>query len=187
MKNLIKKTPHGSAFLFLSYFLLNMAACTKDAKIPATDENQVSSNGNAQANAAQIITSNEKIVVDFSVFIPCANGGVGEDVLLSGFLHATSTTTINGNNVHAKFHFQPQGIEGVGLITGDKYQSTGVTQDEFKGSFVNGQYEETYINNFRIIGKGNGNNYLLHETFHVTINANGVITVYTDKIESDCK
>jgi len=52
---------------------------------------------------------------------------------------------------------------------------------------VNGQYEETFINNFRIIGQGNGNNLLMHETFHVTVNANGALTVLIDKIESDCK
>jgi len=187
MKILVKKTRYGLAFLFLSYFLLNIAACTKDAKIPATDESQLSLNANVQTNAAQVFVSNEKIAFNDTVFIPCANGGAGEDVLLSGFLHTLSTATINGNNVRMKLHFQPQGIKGIGLITGDKYQGTGVTQDEFKGSLVNGQYEETFIDNFRIIGQGNGNNYLLHETFHVTINANGVFTVFIDKIESDCK
>jgi len=185
MKTLLKKTMYGSAFIFLSYFLLNMAACTKDAKNPSTDESQLRSN--AQTNAVKAIDSNEKVAVNIQVFIPCANGGAGEDVLLSGFLHALSTTTINGNNVRAKFHFQPQGIKGVGLVTGDKYQANGVTQDQLKGSLVNGQYEETFINNFRIIGQGNGNNLLMHETFHVTVNANGALTVLIDKIESDCK
>ena len=185
MKTLLKKTTYGSAFLFLSYCLLNIAACTKDAKVPATDESHL--NANVQSNAAQAIVSNEKIPISLTVSIPCANGGAGEDVVLSGFLHALSTTTVNGNNVRGKFHFQPQGITGVGSITGDKYQATGVTQDQFKGSLINGHYEETYINNFRIIGQGKGNNYLLHETYHVTVNANGVLTVYIDKITSDCK
>jgi len=67
--------------------------------------------------------------------------------------------TINGNRLHVKVHFQPQGISGIGQTTGDKYQATGVTQDEFGGSFANGQFEETSVNNFRIIGQGNGNNY----------------------------
>jgi hypothetical protein len=187
MKTLVRKITYGFAFLVFIYFLLDIAACTKDEENSPVNEGQHILNANTQSNATQVFISNEKIAFDSTVLIPCANGGVGEYVALSGFLHALSTTTINGNNVRMKLHFQPQGIKGIGLITGDQYQGTGATQDEFKGSLVNGQYEETFINNFRIIGQGNGNNYLLHETFHVTINANGVTTVLIDKIESDCK
>ncbi len=70
----------------------------------------------------------------------------------------------------------PQGISGVGLDTGDKYQGAGVTQDHFKGSFNNGQFNQTFVNNFRIIGQGPGNNFLVHENFRLTINANGEVT-----------
>ena len=97
------------------------------------------------------------------------------------------TTTVNGNNVSGKFHFQPQGSDLVGSVTGDVYQATGVTQDHFKGSLQNGQYTETFVNNFRIIGPGPGNNFLAHEVFHITINANGDTTVTFDKFSADCK
>ena len=183
----LKKITYELAFLFLSYFFLSIAACTKDEEISPVNEGQHILNANTQSNATLLFDSNEKIAFDTTVFIPCANGGAGEDVLLFGFLHFLSTSTINGNNVRTKLHFQPQGIKGIGLITGDQYQGTGATQDELKGSLVNGQYEETFIDNFHIIGQGNGNNYLLHETFHITVNANGVVTVLIDKIESDCK
>jgi hypothetical protein len=83
-----------------------------------------------------------------------------------------------------KTHDQPQGISGTGLVTGDKYQATGVTQDEFNTSFG---MEETFINNFRIIGQGPGNNFLVHENFHITINANGTVTAFHDNFTIDCK
>jgi hypothetical protein len=43
------------------------------------------------------------------------------------------------------------------------------------------------VNNFRIIGQGPGNNYLVHEVFHVTINANGEVTAYVDNFSIECK
>lgn len=137
------------------------------------------------AQAAIQVNDSDDVLID--VFVPCANGGVGELVELSGPLHTLITYTINGNNVSGKFHFQPQGVSGVGLTTGDKYQATGVTQESFKDSLQNGQYQSSYINNFRIIGQGPDNNFLVHENSHITINANGDVTVTHDNFSSECK
>jgi len=130
---------------------------------------------------------NDRTDIDLTIFVPCADGGVGETVDLSGPLHTLISFTINGNNVSGKMHFQPQGISGTGESTGDKYQATGVTQESFKNSLQNGQANDTFINNFRIIGQGPGNNFLVHETLHFTINANGTTTVSHDNFSVDCK
>ena len=141
----------------------------------------------APSFAASVFKDNIKIPVNIVVFIPCAVGGTGEDVLLSGPLHVLVHQTVNDNRFTAKFHNQPQGISGEGLTTGDKYQATGVTQETVGGSFVNGQFSDTFVNNFRIIGQGPGNNFLVHQTFHFTINANGVQTAFVDNFSVDCK
>ncbi len=137
--------------------------------------------------AATTVTDNVSFPVNIGVFIPCAAGGAGEVVFLSGNLHSLFHSTVNGNNFKFKIHSQPQGISGTGLTTGDKYQGTGVTQTTSGGSFVNGQFSDTFINNFRIIGEGPGNNFLIHQTFHITFNANGVLTAFVDNFSSDCK
>lgn len=137
------------------------------------------------ANAA--VQVNDTTDISLSVFIPCAAGGAGETVDLSGPLHTLISFTINGNNVNGYFHFQPQGISGIGESTGAKYQATGVTLESFKNSLQNGQANLTFVNNFRIIGQGPGNNYLVHETMHVTINADGTATVFHDNFSVDCK
>ena len=62
-----------------------------------------------------------------------------------------------------------------------------MTQDHFSGSLSNGQFNQTFINNFRIIGQGPGNNFLVHENFHLTINANGDVTTVHDNFSVDCK
>lgn len=179
-----RKLSGACALFFLGVFILSITSCKKE--LTGSSANQTLQSSTTAAKALSVTTS-EKIPVEITVFIPCANGGAGEDVLLSGFLHIVSSVTINGNNINVKTHAQPQGISGVGSVSGDKYQATGVTQDQFKGSFVNSQFEESFVNNFRIIGQGTGNNYLVHELFHVTVNANGVVTTEVDNFTLDCK
>src|SRR5215469_3353694 len=130
----------------------------------------------------------EKTDISLTVFIPCAAGGAGEVVDLSGPLHTLIRFTINDNNViSGLFHVQPQGISGTGETTGDKYQATGITEESFKSSLRNGQANFTFVNNFRIIGQGPGNNFLVHETLHFTINEDGTVTAFHDDFRIDCK
>ena len=138
------------------------------------------------ANAAKQV--NDSTDINLTIFVPCAAGGAGELVDLSGPLHTLITFTINGNNVSGTAHFQPQGLSGTGETTGDKYQATGVTKDtSFKLSLQNGQANQTFVNNFRIIGSGAGNNFLVHEEAHITFNANGTVTVFHDNLSIECK
>ena len=120
------------------------------------------------------------------VNVPCANGGAGEDVLLTGFLHVLITGTFDASgSLHTTTHFQPMGVAGTGQTTGDVYRATGITRDEANGIDV--PFEATFVNNFRIIGPGKGNNYLVHETAHVTVNAQGEVTVLLDNLSIECK
>jgi hypothetical protein len=131
------------------------------------------------------VTTDVRVPANIPVFIPCAAGGAGELVVLEGNLHVLLRFTVSANGtVHAASHFQPQGISGVGQTTGDKYQATGVTQDEFNATVG---HEETFINNFRIIGQENGNNFLVHQTIHMTINANGSVTAFVNMVSVDCR
>ena len=138
------------------------------------------------ANAAKQL--NDTSEINLTVFVPCAARGAGELVDLSGPLHTLITFNINGDNVSGTAHFQPQGLSGTGETTDDKYQATGVTKDtSFKVSFRNGQAQQTFVNNFRLIGTGPGNNLLVQEEAHITINANGAVTVLHDNLSVACK
>lgn len=139
----------------------------------------------ASAFAAAATTDNEKFFIEQPVFVDCANGGSGEVVVLRGNLHAQFHTTFNdAGHVTIKTHSNPQGVSGVGEITGAKYQGTGVTQDIFTATVGN---QETFINNFRVVGQGPGNNFLVHENLHITVNANGTLTVFLDHLRAECK
>jgi len=79
------------------------------------------------------------------------------------------------------------GIAGYGQITGDKYQGTGVTRSNVSFWTADYPYHLTYVNNFRMIGAGPGNNFTVHEVTHVTVNANGDVTSQIDTYSADCK
>jgi hypothetical protein len=139
------------------------------------------------AAPASTYTSNEIVQYTMTVWVPCANDGLGEYVDFSGEFHSLYHYAINGNSFTFKGHGNAQGITGVGQITGDKYQATGVSQYTETGSFVNGQHSWTDVYNFQVVGQGKGNNYLVHQTQHYTINANGELTVSFDNLSVDCK
>ena len=137
---------------------------------------------------AVVFTENLKVPIDLTVFVPCADEGAGEFVELSGNLHTlTHVTEDSAGGVHLKVHFQPQGISGVGLTTGDSYRATGVTQEHINENSGGLPFTDTFVNNFRIIGQGPGNNFLVHENFHITVNENGVVTAFVDNFSVECK
>ena len=137
--------------------------------------------------AALAITTSERIPIELVVDVPCANGGAGEIVELGGYLHILDHVTFTDNGLHVKSHFQPQGISGVGLTTGASYQATGVTQEEFNIPLNTLGFTDSYVNNYRIIGQGPGNNFLIHETVHVTVNALGEVTSEVGNFRVECK
>ena len=174
------RTVASFAVLLTACVFLSFSVIQPDAALPAKAKRQT-------MPPPVVFTENEIIPFDLTVFIPCAAGGTGEEVELSGNLHVLFHVTINGNNAVVKTHAQPQGISGIGLTTGRSYQATGVTQDVSKTSASNGQFAFSFVNNFKIIGQGPRNNYLLHETFHVTFNAKGVLTTEVEKFSVECR
>jgi len=134
--------------------------------------------------AKQVNEKTDVVIIDF---IPCAAGGAGEVVDLSGPLHTVITYTIDGNNVSGYSHFQPQNIVGVGETTGETYHATGATIETFKTSLHNGQANMSFVNNFRMIGQGPGNNFLEHDTVHINFNADGTVTVFHDNFSVSCQ
>lgn len=127
----------------------------------------------------------------FAAFIPCANGGAGElAVAFNPDLHVVLHFVANeGGRIHSSGHFQPIGNwDGIGQVTGDVYQPTGVTRSNINLDGSDGApLENTFVNNFRWIGPGPGNNLLVHATIHITVNANGDVTAEVVNTTVDCK
>jgi hypothetical protein len=168
----------------LAFAVLGFSACSDNPASPRSRVPVVVGGPNLAAVAS---TTSDVFPVEITQFVPCANGGAGEVVVVTGNLHEVFTTVISGNGTLVlRSHFQPQGVSGVGLTTGDKYQATGVTElsDVISPPFP---VTSTFVNNFRFIGQGPGNNLLVHEVAHLTIDANGVVRVDVDKASVECR
>lgn len=157
---------------------LALAACAESATAPS------------DVTPAFAATTSTISVIDplaLTVFVPCALGGAGENVDLTGWLHVVIHTSVSNSGIlHAKTHFQPQNLSGTGQVSGDGYRGVGVTQDNVSlhpGGFP---VSFTFVNNFRMIGQGKGNNYQVHENAHVTVNANGDVTVDHSNFRVTC-
>jgi hypothetical protein len=135
--------------------------------------------------ASAAATTNEQVSLRTSGFVPCANGGAGEIVSGTIEMHILITSTVNGNNASDQFQFQTQGSM-VGAITGDTYRVTGVERGTSAVSLQNDHYVLTYVNTFQLIGPGPGNNLLVHEVAHMTID-DDVVVVDHDDWSIDCK
>jgi len=47
--------------------------------------------------------------------------------------------------------------------------------------------KQTFLNNSRIVDRGTKNNNLVHENFHLTVNATGEMTAFVDNFRLECK
>ena len=131
-------------------------------------------------------TQSMTIPLVFNVFIPCVNQGSGEIVDFSGSLHVVISSTVNGNNIHLNQLFNPQGAKGVGETTGDVWNATGETRSDLTASVSSFPFTNTFVNNFKLID-GRGGSLLVHEDFHVTVNADGTTTASHDNFTFTCK
>jgi hypothetical protein len=130
---------------------------------------------------AQAGTTVEKQTFDTT--FPICNGDL---IHLSGTLVAviSETATPSGGEVLA-FHFQPQGVTGVDLVTGTVFHATGLTRDLIVNSPAGGS-TETFVNRFHIQATGGAESYIVSELFHVTVTPDGTVTVFFDNFSSTC-
>ena len=118
---------------------------------------------------------NVSFPVSFTVSNPCT----GEFVDFSGNAHIVLTITTNDNHASLMFHSNDANVSGVGETTGARYREIANFSDHIEQSLVSGQFTQTtVVRNLRWVTAGGGNNFLdFDETDHVTINANGDVTV----------
>lgn len=162
------KTWTTSARAALAASLL-CAACAGEPSAP-----RLAADAPSRVMGSSGLETHFRFPIEIVQFVPCANGNVGEQVTLAGTLHLlTNVTASASGNFLVRMHLQPQGVSGRGLTTGARYQGTGVTQEVFTTAAAQTQ---SFVNSFRIIGQGRGNNLLIHETIHITVNANGAVT-----------
>lgn len=105
----------------------------------------------------------------------------------AGDLHMVISATENDNRISGGYHFNPQGAK-LEDEAGRVYSGTGVGRGHFSEPVDgNGAVTFTAVDSFKLIGHGSAPNFLLQAVFHVTINANGDVTVEFERVSEQCK
>ncbi len=133
-------------------------------------------------NANQGEKVNEIISLHKAIYVEC----IGDTVVLSGYLHhVASIRTDENGGIHVQEHWSPRHVRGEGVTTGIKYKGVGATNYAFNGREPY-PYTETYVNSFRLIAPGPGNDFHTHVVTHTTVNADGEVTAEIDEERITC-
>jgi len=142
----------------------------------------------AFADPAIVRSVNEDFPFVEHIQVPCANNGAGEYVDFDGYVHYVETTVRNGSRRTFILSSNPQGLTGIGSITGDVYHATGKETISITWDAIDKDPSEfTSVSRFHLVAAGTGNDFYVKMTNHVTINASGDLAVSHSFSETTCK
>jgi len=104
----------------------------------------------------------------------------GEVVEISGTVHFVNQTQADGSIVG---HFNYQNVTGLGLTSGNTYQTAAVDHIRLSAPFPS---DITSVQNFLLISRGSDSNLTVQVIYHITINADGTLTVHIDDLNMQC-
>jgi hypothetical protein len=129
-----------------------------------------------------------------SAFIPCLNGGKGENVVFSDVEETIFSYTVTDGKRNGYFMSVGGGMHGKGQTTGINYTARGSTQDSFANwvptnpdGTQDGEGQFIYTDNYYVNSTSPVTNHIWHRTqrFEETKNGN-VYTLYTHPDEVVC-
>ena len=130
-------------------------------------------------NASASVIVNVHIPVSGAVFNPCN----GETVTFSGVDHFTATVTFDGaGGFHLATHDNIH-VTATGSL-GNSYEGNQEDNNPFNGRVG---LVQTFGLTFSEISTGSAPNFEVHVLQHITINANGTVTVFFTNFASNCR
>jgi len=183
-----QQKPFGVASMTVVVLLsISILSCTKSSQLSSFEIPAEEIAANAASNeAASTYQGQQTWPMDQTEWIPCANNGNGEYVKFEGYVHFTSTMTVNNNHFTLVTHINPNEVSGTGLTTGSKYVASGGGQQIYSGSFINGQSIAIGYTRFMFTGAGPGNNLAIVFKAQVIVNASGDISNQSLEIKNTC-
>ncbi len=134
----------------------------------------------SQASAA--VVTNTTVPIDAVIPNPCT----GEEIHLTGSARVVATVTEDaGGGTHIKMHFNSQGVSGVGLTSGTRYR--GIHQENSSSNTRGAAPTVTTERvNIKVVAQGAHGNWIIFSALlHITVNANGTVTVSLGNIKAD--
>jgi hypothetical protein len=169
---------------FLSLFLmLFLSFCSKNmAEMPGGHNIEVS----ALKQTSPSRMNNSQVAVPFeeTLFVPCGNGGAGENVALTGAINFVYQMSWTDHGFNLVYHTNSHGITGVGLSSNEIFLGSLGTNGSVMGSWVNNQWIGTTIERMRIIGQHTA--YVVRYKYQLIVTPDGKVTVSTREKTIDC-
>ena len=172
-------------FIFFTILAMVILSSCKKSIDELPGQGNVEAGLSNQSARANVSSSEELVPYDRTLFVPCGNGGAGEEVTLTGSLKIVEHIVYNDHGFTFNYHVIVQGITGVGLSTGEQYQASGGNKGTIAGEFGEyGQYTNVFMGQLRIIGQ-NSVFKVMYKT-KITITPDGKITTSIEEETVDC-
>jgi len=178
--NLVGKTTIQLLFAIVSMTLL--FSCTRERVEPKPVEENLSSSISSNASDRTSIVA---IPFDNTVFIPCANGGAGELVHITGLTNLLYTISWTDHGFTYGYHATTYKIVGTGLTSGDTFTGSGNTEGQVMGAWVNEQWLSTFVDQLRLVNSKTS--FIVKSLYHVLVNPDGTVEVKLDGQSAECK
>ena len=119
-----------------------------------------------------------------TLYVPCANGGAGENVTLTGFTNFIYGMTWTDHGFTMVYHDNFHEVTGVGLTSGETFVASGGTNGIVLGVWYSGQWVGTTISQMKVIGKNT--RFTITFKYHITVTPDGNVTVNSREQTVDC-
>jgi hypothetical protein len=130
---------------------------------------------------AQGATTNNVVAFPSPTRNPCN----GELVNVSGNIHLTTgVSTDKSGGLHLRSHINNQDVSGIGELTGSSYQ---IPSTSNTSAYLGSARTITLTVNGRFVAQGSAPNFNVRQLFYLTINSNGITTVFNSDFQTDCK
>jgi hypothetical protein len=166
-------------FFFTAITFLTLTSCRKEATT-SLDEQSPEIINNSTTNSVNAVPINWDTTWYEPAGVSMFNSCTQEYINFTGSIHIHIRGVISDNKITWIGHYDVQNLKGVGQITGTRY----VTTESFNASYTSNFDTESIVSDqhyvLHYISLGKETNFTLENTIHLTINANGDVTVSLD-------
>jgi hypothetical protein len=134
--------------------------------------------------SATVYHGMQKYQISTNIYVPCAGGGAGEYLDLTGeFKSIFHVTFLPDGTFNWSEHYTYKGW-GIGRTTGDRYRWNGEENYSYHETvgLVN-----THTSRSKLTGASSGNIYTFWLNYHITVNPDGTVTSYHDGWTVECQ
>jgi len=158
-------------------------SCTKNvAEVPdQAAEEATAVDANPHGKNDNIIHA---VPFETTVFVPCANGGAGEDVRLTGFTNFIYGLVYTDRGFSMQYHDNVHQVKGVGLSSDESFIANGGTNGTVAGVWYSSQWVGNSSTQMRIIGQNT--RFTVIYKHHITVSQDGSLTVSNTEQTADC-